>query len=69
MTTKRLSQRRQRNRELARQDSANRCAICKREIHRGAVLVWGDDRQFCSTHCYERMQERERLGTCALKSV
>lgn len=57
--SKRLKTRRERNRELARIDSLNRCAICRRALpEKGVRMLWDDPRKFCSDACRAGAEER-----------
>lgn len=51
MSQKRLAARRARNRAVAAQDVANRCAFCKRALPRRPYVVDGDVRKFCGPAC------------------
>lgn len=55
MTSKprRLQSRRERNRELGRQDAAHRCGVCKVALPRGSkvFLNWADPKIYCSEDC------------------
>lgn len=49
---KRLAERRERNRELARIDAANRCPICKRGLDNSLVVVGAGVTRYCSLVCF-----------------
>lgn len=58
MRGKRLEARKQRLRELARIDLANRCASCKRALPAfGKVEDWVTGQRFCSWTCYDEARE------------
>lgn len=51
-TKKRLTERRERNRQLAEMDAKHRCGTCKRELPRtGVHLRWHDPHMYCSSEC------------------
>lgn len=54
--------RRDRLRELAIRDWANRCTVCRGELKNPIVQIAGDPRKFCSQDCYLTHLEREALG-------
>lgn len=59
MTRRYLADRRKRNRELAAQDAANRCSVCKRPFAEvGHVLEdFLLDGKYCSDDCLEQARE------------
>lgn len=65
MTTvkRRLADRRARNRVLAAQDAANRCAFCRRELPTRGVYERADDpgRRFCSRDHWQEQAEIDEM--------
>lgn len=52
--------RRERLRELAQMDAAQRCCVCKRPLVH--TIEWLDDpRKFCSMDCVETARQRAEL--------
>lgn len=51
-TKQRITERQQRNRELAAKDAANRCAYCKRQLPaEGVRMRLGEPDKFCGDGC------------------
>lgn len=61
-TKQRIAERRQRNAELARQDRANRCAVCQRNLLECPAILedFLIDGKFCSDACLAEARERAR---------
>lgn len=64
MRAKQLAERRRRNQQIAQQDAANRCAVCKRNLAEALqivedFLVTG---KCCSTACLETLLARAEPG-------
>lgn len=59
---KRLAERRERNRQLAIEDSKNRCRICRRALVDGSVTGLLSGERFCSSDCLDEATEQERAN-------
>ena len=60
----RIEQRRERNRQLAIRDAANRCQFCRRVLPMGFLTVLAADgaaRKFCSDDCRDSQRERAQF--------
>ncbi len=64
VSRKAVATRRQRNRELAERDAANRCGFCRRALPRlGVKMRWHDPKLYCSDDCLQTANELDGLAT------